>query len=63
MKATKVKKSYKEVIETIEKLEQGFFKLDYITNFDSRIPPVYKTLENNINPKQNLDSEWSKRMY
>ena len=43
------KKSYKEVIETIEKLEQGFFKLDYITDFDSRIPPVYKTLENNIN--------------
>jgi hypothetical protein len=43
------KKSYKEIIETIEKLEQGFFKLDYITDFDSRIPPVYKTLENNIN--------------
>lgn len=43
------KKKYKEIIETIENLEKGFFKLDYITNFDSRIPPVYKTLENNIN--------------
>ena len=43
------KTSYKEVIETIEGLEKGFFKLDYITEFDSRIPPIYKTLENNIN--------------
>lgn len=43
------KTSYKEIIETIEGLEKGFFKLDYITEFDSRIPPIYKTLENNIN--------------